>query len=112
MRPSTDDRKAQLMARTSDTALIEALSRLDATMKPETASAEQRMVRAWTIDEIERRWPVAAEAVGRAFNSAAQEEETTGQYVEVDYVAILLGNVPQHLLPVGYGAITGGATHP
>jgi hypothetical protein len=48
------------------------------------------MARAWTIDELEERFPAASVAVGDAFEAA---ETAPGKYVEVDYVAVLLANI-------------------
>lgn len=82
-----EQRRKALFARTPDRTLVDSLRTLAAT-PPAEVTAETRLVHAWTIDEIERRFPAAAEAVGAAFEAA----EATG--ADVDYVAVLLANIP------------------
>lgn len=45
------------------------------------------MVRSWTIEALELRYPAASQAVEAAFDNAADDEE-------VDYVAVLLAAIP------------------
>ncbi|QAX95638.1 hypothetical protein I5H03_gp008 [Mycobacterium phage Nibb] len=52
MSKSIEDRKAALFARTSLPVLLQSAATLEALELP---SAQERMVRAWTFDEIERR---------------------------------------------------------
>ncbi|AHY26910.1 hypothetical protein PBI_ZOEJ_86 [Mycobacterium phage ZoeJ] len=49
---SIESRKAALLARTSTAVLLQSAATLEALQAP---SSEERMVRAWTFDEIERR---------------------------------------------------------
>lgn len=83
-------RKQALFARATDQVLATSLRTLDAIVNP---SGEERMVRAWTIEELERRHPAASAAVEKAF------EETDAAFVagndaDVDYVAVLLAAIP------------------
>ncbi|ASZ72720.1 hypothetical protein SEA_APOCALYPSE_96 [Mycobacterium phage Apocalypse] len=52
MSKSIADRKAALLARASTPVLLQSAETLEAIEAPTT---EQRMVRAWTLDELERR---------------------------------------------------------
>lgn len=79
-------RKATLFAKATDTVLINALT-IHAAKDAKTA--EDRQVHAWIIDELERRFPAAAKVVEQAFDAAAEQEEKTGEYVHVDYAAVL-----------------------
>lgn len=56
---------------------------------------EERMVRAWIIDTLENRYPDASAAVELAFDSAQLALMETGVEPEVDYVAVLLGAIPE-----------------
>jgi hypothetical protein len=56
---------------------------------------EERMVRAWIIDALENRYPNASAAVELAFDSAQLALMETGVEPEVDYVAVLLGAIPE-----------------
>jgi hypothetical protein len=80
-------RRTALMARTPTTTLVDALRALEAT---DARTPEERLVRSWTIDELERRHPAASAAVEAAYEAAEATEAKTGQAVEVDYVAVLL----------------------
>lgn len=82
-------RKA-LFARTTSATLVTAVKTLDELLKSGKASQEHIMSRAWTIDELEERFPAASDAVQAAFEAA---ETAPGEYVEVDYVAVLLANI-------------------
>jgi hypothetical protein len=81
-----NDRKAATFAKATDTVLINSLTILAAMG---SKSAEERQAHAWIIDELERRHPAAAKVVEAAFDAAADEEEKTGEYVHVDYAAVL-----------------------
>jgi hypothetical protein len=83
-------RRKALFARTGDAALIEAVKTLEALLVAGNATQEHIMSRAWTIDELELRFPAASDAVEAAFYAA---ETAPGKYVEVDYVAVLLANI-------------------
>lgn len=89
MTATVEQRLANLFARTSDAALVTSLRTLDA-MPP---SREIRWSRAKTIEELERRFPAAAQAVEDAFYAAEKQSEA-GNDVEVDYVAVLLAAIP------------------
>lgn len=54
----------------------------------------ERMIRAWIIDALENRYPDASAAVEIAFDSAQLALMETGVEPEVDYVAVLLANIP------------------
>jgi hypothetical protein len=89
-----EDRKARmaaLFARTTTPTLITSLLTL-ATIG-ERSSAEERWVHAQIISELERRHPTADAAVEAAFLAAETEMERTGEYVEVDYVGVLLAAI-------------------
>lgn len=89
---ATAQRLTNLFARTSTPALIAALLALD-TDTSETITAENRWARAKTIEELERRYPVAADAVEAAFDAADARIEA-GEDIEVDYVAVLVAAIP------------------
>ena len=86
-----ENRRKALFARTSTATLIQSVKILEAVLIAGNASKEEIMARAWTIDELEERFPAASIAVGDAFEAA---ETAPGEYVEVDYVAVLLANIP------------------
>lgn len=83
-------RRKELFARTTSATLAESLLMLKALMVSGEATPEHHMARAWTIDELEERFPAASLAVQNAFEAA---ETAPGEYVEVDYVAVLLANI-------------------
>lgn len=60
--------------------------------KKRNLSAEERLVHAWLIDELEERFPEASDAVERAFDEA--EDDDAADVAEVDYVAVLLAHIP------------------
>lgn len=78
---SIEERRAALFAPTSDGALIASLLLLDAIERP---SSEQRLVRAWTCDELERRHP----EVTSALDAWAESDDTTLSYTEVLIAAV------------------------
>ncbi|ASR78025.1 hypothetical protein I5G95_gp08 [Mycobacterium phage Bella96] len=81
---SIEDRKAALFARTSTPVLLQSAATLEALSSP---TADQRMVRAWTFDEIERR-------VGKI--TLDEEPEFERVYDETDsYLAALVALRPQ-----------------
>lgn len=86
-------RKAMLFATVSDRALIDALPLLDTAPSTE----ETRMVRAWTIEEIEHRYPEAGAAAAAAFDDADRVLVEEDRVVEVDYVAVLLAALPSDI---------------
>jgi hypothetical protein len=71
--------------------LVEALVTIDEA----PSSPENSTIRHWMIDEVERRYPAASDAVQAAFHASEMEEELTGeQGPAVDYVAVLVANIP------------------
>lgn len=74
--------------------LVTVLTMIDA--KP--SSPENSLIRHWLIDEVERRFPAASDAVGAAFEAADAQEQATGKTVAVDYVAVLIANIPADAL--------------
>ena len=89
-------RLAALMASTSTPSLVISLQTLEAQRKRNgRLPEEESMTRAWIMDEIEKRFPVASKAVEQAFEAteaAWLAGDTTA--AEVDYVAVLLQHVP------------------
>lgn len=88
-------RRQSLFAKTTTAAMVLALRTLDAITEP---TEEQSMARAWTIEELERRYPEASAAVEKAFDDAAITEAACAPnptIVEVDYVAVLLAAIPE-----------------
>lgn len=82
---TTAQKLTALFARSSTPALTGALVMLEAAA---SLTAEERWARAQTIKELEARFPAAEAAVTAAFDAA----EESG--AEVDYVAVLLANIP------------------
>ena len=91
MKSTYQAQRVALFARTTTATLIQSVTILDALLVTGKASQEEIMARAWTIDELEQRHPAASLAVREAFEAA---ETAPGEYVEPDYVAILLANIP------------------
>lgn len=90
MKETHEARRKALFARTTSATLIQSLRMLEVLIMSGKATPEEHMARAWTIDELEMRFPAASIAVGDAFEAA---EMAPGKYVEVDYVAVLLANI-------------------
>lgn len=57
-------------------------------------NAAERLVHAWIIDELEDRFPTASAAVAAAFEADEQRVTAGEDGPEVDYVAVLLANIP------------------
>lgn len=75
--------------------LVEALAVAD-TITPNPTNS---LVRHWLIEEVERRFPTAADAVGDAFYMAETSERADGEPApEVNYVAVLIANIPSEAL--------------
>ncbi len=91
--PTRDERLTALFNRTTSPTLITSLLTLAAV--GERASAEERWMHAKIITELERRYPTASDAVEAAFLAAELEMERTGEYVEVDYVGVLVAAIEQ-----------------
>lgn len=90
MKATIENRRKALFARTTSATLVTSLKILEARAASGTVSKAETMVRAWTIAELEERFPAASIAVGDAFEAA---ENAPGGYVDVDYVAVLLANI-------------------
>lgn len=95
-RSALDDRKAALFALTATPTLITSLLAVEADKTPfdpknPEPTQERNMVRAWTIEELERRHPAAAQTVEDVFDAAYDAE--TGDWTEVDYVKVLVNAV-------------------
>lgn len=90
MKETHEARRKALFARTTSATLVESLTMLEALLVSSNATPEHLMARAWTIDELEERFPAASLAVGAAFEAA---ETAVGGYIEVDYVAVLLASI-------------------
>lgn len=87
---ATDHRLNTLFAMAPTRELAEALRMLaDQPVTSETAQAH-----AWLIDELERRYPSASDAVGDAFLAAELHAKETGVAEELDYVEVLIGAIP------------------
>lgn len=103
----TQTQKARLQAimrLTPVDALLTSLLAVEASMPPvDPENPEPRrvaaMVRAWTIEELERRYPAASNAVQSAFDAAGEAELKTGESVHVDYVHVLVEAVLAELSP-------------
>lgn len=75
--------------------LVEALAVADTS----TSTPTNSMVRHWLIEETERRFPTASDAVGDAFYKAETSELEAGEPApEVNYVAVLIANIPPEAL--------------
>lgn len=86
-------RLASLFVWATDATLAKSLARLDELVKTD-GGQEYVLSRAWTIDELERRFPAASQAVADAYLAAELEMERTGVEVAVDQVAVLLAHIP------------------
>ncbi|MCW6008695.1 hypothetical protein K1W54_29735 [Micromonospora sp. CPCC 205371] len=86
---TVEQRLTSLFARSTTAALVDSLRTLDAT----PPSPERNWARAKTIEELERRYPAAAQAVEDAFYAAEFQIEN-GVDVPVDYVAVLIAAIP------------------
>lgn len=91
---TTDPRVLAKMNGIATPMLVQTLRIADAQTTEEIAkhvpNPELRQARAWMIQELERRFPAASDAVQAAFDAA----ELAGGDDEVDYVAVLLANIP------------------
>jgi hypothetical protein len=92
------ERLAALFARTTTDTLITSLRAL--TALGQDASGEERWARAKTIEELERRYPAAGEAVGAAYLAAEIEMQRDGKVVEVDYVEVLLDAIAREPITI------------
>lgn len=78
--------RTALFAKSTSETLVASLIAVDALPR----TPEHSMVRSWLIDELEQRFPIASNAVEQAFATADAEERATGEFVQVDYVAVLV----------------------
>lgn len=88
--PTIEERKQALFARARTPQLIGSLRILGA---KKNLSGDERLTVAWIREELGRRHPHAEQALEEAFDAASAQEERTGQYVHVDYDAVLLGAI-------------------
>jgi hypothetical protein len=82
-------RLAALFARGTTKVLIEFLLTIEA--KPRTQ--ETTLVRAWLIEELERRCPAASAAVEKVFEDSVNAVTNGEPEPKVDYVAVLVAAV-------------------
>jgi hypothetical protein len=88
---SPTDRAKARVATYATPQLVDALVIVDAA----PASPENLIVRRWLISEAERRYPAASDAVEAAFTASELAAERTGELAApVDYVAVLVANIP------------------
>jgi hypothetical protein len=87
-------RLTALFAKAATPALVEALRTLEAKRTTGRLDQFELMSRAWTIDELERRFPAASDAVEAAMLEAETTYMAGGEYTEVDYVGVLLAHIP------------------
>lgn len=88
------ERRKALFAQATSATLATSLATLDKLVKDGGPDAQEHILaRAWTIDELERRFPAASQAIEDAYLAAELRLEATGEDVEVDQVAILLAHV-------------------
>ena len=93
MTPTHQARLKALFAKTPTPALISALQILDGKREGHGLDEFELMSRAWTIEELENRFPAASQAVEDAFLESETALMAGGPYAEVDYVAVLLANI-------------------
>ena len=96
MNAEQEARLRALFAKTASSALVDSLKILETKRTTSKAKLDEfeLMARAWTIEELERRFPVASDVVNDAFEKAETAFMAGGEYVEVDYVGVLLANIP------------------
>ena len=94
MTATPQERRRALLAKSATPALVDALQTLELKLQPGRADEFERMTRAWIIDELERRFPAASDAVNDAFEKSETDFMAGGEYVEVDYVGVLVANIP------------------
>jgi hypothetical protein len=80
-------RRNHILRNTSDINLIQALLVLDTDV--DSLDSSEKLARAWMIDELESRYPVASQAVQDAFDNAGDEN--------VDYVGVLVGSIREQV---------------
>lgn len=93
MSPAHEAQLKALFAKTPTPALTSALRTMEDKREARKLDQFEVMARAWTIDELEKRFPAASQAVEDAFLSAEMSLIAGGPYAEVDYVTILLANI-------------------
>lgn len=93
MNATQQARLKALFAKTTTPALIGALQILEGKREAGKLDQFELMSRAWTIEELETRFPAASHAVEDAFMESETALMAGGSYTEVDYVAVLLANI-------------------
>lgn len=93
MSPEHQARLKDLFAKTPSPALAGALRILEDKREADKLSEFELMSRAWTIEELEKRFPAASQAVEDAFMESETALMAGSSYSEVDYVAVLLANI-------------------
>lgn len=93
MSPAHQARLKALFARTATPALVSALRILEDKREADSLDQFELMSRAWTIEELENRFPAASQAIEDAFLESETAHMAGNPYSEVDYVAILLANI-------------------
>lgn len=95
MNDTAKARLKALFAKSATSALVDSLQILEAKRTTSKAKLDEfeLMARAWTIEELERRFPAASQAVEDAFMESEAALMGGGQYAEVDYVGILIANI-------------------
>ena len=88
----TADHLRNLFAKTGTAALVISLGELDFTAKTQPAP-EVLLCRAWTIEELERRFPAAAKVVEQAFEEDEERLMAGQKSQDLDYVALLLSAI-------------------
>jgi hypothetical protein len=91
---ATAQKLAALFAKSSTPTLVTSLLALDAM----PAAPEHSWARAKTIEELERRFPAAAEAVEAVFEEAENRIIAGEDVPDVDYVAVLIAAIPTEAL--------------
>lgn len=84
--------KRELFSEATTDSLITVLLQLGGDPNP---AEEIRLVVAWTRTELENRHPEAGRALEEALLAAEVKTEETGEYVDVDYDAILIAAITQ-----------------
>jgi hypothetical protein len=91
---NTTELRKQARAKTAAQSTATLVTALRAIEAAGAKTTEEIMVRAWIMDTLEERYPDASAAVEIAFDSAQLTLMETGVEPEVDYVAVLLANIP------------------
>lgn len=91
-KPSFEQRRRSIFARTPTAELIKAVRALEA----QQPGPDRNLALDWTIQELERRFPDAKAAVEAAFAEADRKET-----YDADEVAVLLAAIPNNTVNQG-----------